>query len=209
VLVATEIAAGFNDPTYGPPGAIDTFVIGPDGQAGPAVSHHTSDAFPFGFAVDNHDQLVLSQIHTPDGLSMGTVSTYQISNSGGVTPIDTKPSGGFLPCWVAVNNDGKLAYVVNTGPAPNPAPVNGFGIGNHGQLTQVSSAPSTAGEFARTDDAFSKDSKYLYVLAPQVGPGAPSHIDEYSVNKDGSLTFIGATPAGANIGIGASGVAAR
>jgi 6-phosphogluconolactonase (cycloisomerase 2 family) len=210
VLVATEIAAGFNDPTYGPPGAIDTFVIGPHGEAGPAVSHHTSDAFPFGFAVDNHDQLVLSQIHTPDGLSMGTVSTYQISNSGGVTPIDTKPSGGFLPCWVAVKNDGKLAYVVNTGPAPNPAPVNGFGIGNHGALTPLSPpAGSTPGEFARTDEALSKDGKYLYVLAPSVGPGAPSHIDEYSVNKDGSLTFIGATPAGANIGIGASGVAAR
>jgi len=41
-------------------------------------------------------------------------------------------------------------------------------------------------------------------------PGAaPSHIDEYRVNKDGSLTLIGATAASANIGIGASGVAAR
>jgi 6-phosphogluconolactonase len=210
VLVATEIAAGFNDPTYGPPGAIDTFVIGHQDKAGPAVSHHTSDALPFGFAIDDHDQLVLSQIHKGDPpFTNGTVSTYQLSNSGGVTPIDTKPSGGILPCWVIVTGDNKVAYVVNTG-AGNPAPVNGFGIGNHGALTPLSpAADSTAGEFARTDEALSKDSKYLYVLAPQVGPGAPSHIDEYSVNKNGSLTLIGATPAGANLGIGASGVAAR
>jgi 6-phosphogluconolactonase len=209
VVVVTEIAAGFNDPTYGPPGAIDTFVIGPHGQAGPAVSHKTSDGFPFGFAVDGKDRLVLSQIHTPDGLSIGSVSTYQLSNSGGVTPIDTKSSGGILPCWVAVTNDNRTAYVVNTG-AGNPAPVNGFGLDSHGSLTPLSpAAASTAGEFARTDEAFSRDSKYLYVLAPSVGPGAPSHIDEYSVNKDGSLTLIGATPASANLGVGASGVAAR
>jgi hypothetical protein len=208
VVVVTEIAAGFNDPTYGPPGAIDTFVIGPHGQAGPAVSHHTSDAFPFGFAIDGKGQLVLSQIHTPDGLSIGTVSTYQLDNHGNVTPIDTKSSGGLLPCWVVVTNDNRTAYVVNTG-AGHPAPVNGFAIGNHGSLTPLSpAAGSTPGEFARTDAALSRDSKYVYVLAPSVGPGAPSHIDEYSVNKDGSLTLIGATPASANLGVGATGVAA-
>ena len=207
VVVVTEIAAGFNDPTYGPPGAIDTFVIGPHGQAGPAVSHHTSDGFPFGFEVDGKDRLVLSQIHTPDGLSIGTVSTYQLSNSGGVTPIDTKSSGGILPCWVAVTNDNRTAYVVNTG-AGNPAPVNGFGLSHSGALTPLSpAAASLPGEFARTDEALSPDSKYLYVLAPSVGPGAPSHIDEYRVNHDGSLSLIGSTPAGANLGVGASGVA--
>jgi 6-phosphogluconolactonase len=209
VVVVTEIAAGFNDPTYGPPGAIDTFVIGPHGQAGPAVSHHTSDGFPFGFDIDGKDRLVLSQIHSPDGLSIGSVSTYQLDNNGNVTPIDTKSSGGLLPCWVAVTNDNQTAYVVNTG-AGHPAPVNGFALGNHGALTPLSpAAGSTAGEFARTDIALSRDSKYAYVLAPSVGPGAPSHIDEYSVNKDGSLTLIGATAAGANLGVGASGVAAN
>jgi hypothetical protein len=206
VIVVTEIAAGFMGP--GPPGAIDTFVIGHNDQAGPAVSHPVSDALPFGFAIDGKDRLVLSQLHGLDPGTIGSVSTYQLSNSGGVTPIDTKPSGGTLPCWVVVTGDNRVAYVVNTG-AGAPAPVNGFGLGNHGALTPLSpAAGSTSGEFARTDEALSRDSKYLYVLAPQVGPGAPSHIDEYSVNRDGSLRLIGATPASANLGIGASGVAA-
>jgi 6-phosphogluconolactonase len=208
VVVVTEIAAGFNGPP-GPPGAIDTFVIGPHGQAGPAVSHPVSDALPFGFAIDAKNQLVISELHGLAPGTIGSVSSYQLTDSGDVTPVDTKSSGGTLPCWVAITNDNKLAYVVNTG-AGAPAPVNGFAIGNHGQLTPLSpAAGSTPGEFARTDVALSRDSKYAYVLAPSVGPGAPSHIDEYSVNKDGSLTLIGATGPGANLGVGASGVAAR
>jgi hypothetical protein len=65
------------------------------------------------------------------------------------------------------------------------------------------------GDFARTDAALSRDSRYLYVLAPSVGPGAPSHIDMYAVDSAGGMTLIGSTPAGANLGVGATGLAAR
>jgi hypothetical protein len=209
VLVATEIAANFNKP--GPPGAIDTFVIGANGAAGPAVSYPTSDTFPFGFAIDAQDHLVLTQVHTPDGKSIGSVSTYQLTASGGVTPIDTKSAGGTLPCWVAITNDSRYAYIVNTG-AGAPTTVAGFGLSSQGALTPLSPVtPATPNEFSRTDATFSRDSKYLYVLAAGLGPPgtAAGHIDEYKVGSGGSLTLIGTTAAGANLGVGVSGLAAR
>jgi 6-phosphogluconolactonase len=207
VIVVTELAAGFAG--VGPPGRIDTFVVGSNGKAGPAVAHPTSDALPFGFAFDNRGHLVLSQIRSPAGNVDGSVSTYNVTDSGGVTAIDTKPSGGILPCWVVVSSDGRYAYVVNTG-AGHPAPVTRFRIGSSGKLTALSPpAASRSGEFARTDAALSRDSKFLYVLAPKVGPGNASHIDAYRRTANGGLKFIGSTAAGANIGIGATGLAAR
>ena len=208
VIVVTEIAGGFMGPG-GPPGRIDTFVVGSDGKAAPAVSHPSSDGFPFGFAFDNKGHLVVSNIRDPAGTAIGSVSTYDVSDSGDVTPIDTKPSGGVLPCWVVVTNDGRYTYVVNTG-AGLPAPVTFFGLSPSGALTPLGPpAASLPGEFARTDAALSRDSKFLYVLSPSVGPGSPSHIDAYRLAADGSMTLIGSTPAGANLGIGATGLAAR
>jgi len=208
VIVVTELAGGFNEPG-GPPGRINTFVVGSDGKAGPAVSHPSSDALPFGFAFDNKGHLVVSNISSLAPGAIGSVSTYEVSDTGDVTAIDTVSSGGTLPCWVVVTNDGRFTYVVNTG-AGLPAPVTFFGLSSKGELTPLGpAAASSPGEFARTDAALSRDSKFLYVLAPSVGPGAPSHIDEYQLGADGSMTLIGSTPAGANLGIGATGLAAR
>jgi 6-phosphogluconolactonase (cycloisomerase 2 family) len=214
VIVVTELVGGLLK--GGPPGAIDTFVVGADGKAGPAVAHPTSDTFPFGFGFDNKGHVIVSQLHVPDNKTIGSVSTYAISSSGGVTPIDTKSSEGVLPCWNVTTSSGNFTYVVNTG-AGLPASVKGFGLSASGGLTPLGAPVVGAGEFARTDAALSRDSTYLYVLSPQVvPPGAvpgvtpvPSHIDEYRLGGDGSLTLIGSTPAGANLGIGATGLAAR
>ena len=210
VIVVTDLAGGF-DTGPPPPGRIETFVVGSDGKAGPAVSHPSSDGFPFGFAFDNTGHLVVSNVHDPAGLIPGSVSTYNVTDSGAVTPIDTKPSGGVLPCWVVITNDGRFAYVVNTG-AGLPGPVTYFRLSPKGKLTPLSPpAASAAGEFLRTDAALSRDSKFLYVLSPGFGPPgtSPSHIDEYKLGANGRMTLIGATPAGANLGVGATGLAAR
>ena len=203
----TEIAGGFMA-TATPPGRINTFVVGANGKAGPAVSHQSADGFPFGFAFDNRNHLIVSNIRNPAvPTTIGSVSTYTVTNAGGLTPIETKTSGGILPCWVVVTDNGRYVYVVNTG-AGHPAPVTRFGLSATGALTPLRpAAASRPGEFARTDAALSRDSKFLYVLAPKVGPGGPSHIDAYKIGANGSLTFIGATPAGAALGIGATGLA--
>jgi 6-phosphogluconolactonase len=206
VIVVTEI---FGDFMTGPPGKIDTFVVGEDGKAGPAIEHPSSDVAPFGFAFDNAGHLIVSNIHDPNGL--GTVSTYELTSSGGLTPIDTKPSGGALPCWVVVSNDGRYVYVVNTGAGP-PTLINSFGLSSSGSLTPLSPpAGPQPGDFLRTDAALSSDGAFLYVLAPGFGPPgtSASHIEAYRLNSDGSMTFVAATPADANLGVGATGLAAR
>jgi 6-phosphogluconolactonase len=208
VLVVTEIAGGFMGP--GAPGRIDTFVVGTDGKAGAAVSHPSTQPFPFGFEFDNRGHLVVSSILNPaDPTTIGGVATYNVNDAGVVTPLDTKSAGGILPCWVVVTNDGRHVYVVNTG-AGHPAPVTWFSLSPSGVLTpRTPAAGSLPGEFARTDAALSRDSKFLYVLAPQVGPGSPSHIDAYQLRANGSMKLIASTPAGADLGKGATGLAAR
>ena len=208
VIVVTELVGGLI-PGPGPPGSINTFVVGADGKAGPVTSYPSSDLFPFGFAFDNKGRLIVSNIVNPEvPTTIGSVSSYDVSASGVVTAIDTVSSGGILPCWVVVSNDGRVAFVVNTG-AGFPAPVTSFGISPSGELSPLGSAPSEVGDFARTDAALSRDSRYLYVLAPSVGPGAASHIDAYALDSAGGMTPIGSTPAGANLGVGATGLAAR
>ena len=210
VLVVTEIAGGFMS-AAGPPGRIDTFVVGTDGKAGPAVSHPSTQPFPFGFEFDNRGHLVVTNIidPTPGATTIGGVATYNVSDAGVVTPLDAKPAGGILPCWVVVTNDGRHVYVVNTG-AGHPAPVTYFSLSKSGVLTpRAPAAGSLPGEFARTDAALSRDSKFLYVLAPSVGPGSPSHIDAYRLAANGSMKLVGSTPAGADLGKGATGLAAR
>jgi 6-phosphogluconolactonase (cycloisomerase 2 family) len=205
VIVVTELTGGYNT---GPPGRIATFVVNAHGQAGPPVSHPSSDILPFGFAFDNNDHLVVSNIHDPSGASNGTVASYTVSNSGNVTPIDLKDSGGSLPCWVSISKDGKFAYVVNTG-AGLPARVTHFRL-NHGNLTPQAPPAEHPGDFAQTDIGMSRGSRYVYVLSPQVGPGPPSHVDQWRRHRDGHLTYIGSTPADpADMGVGTTGLASN
>ena len=204
VIVVTELAGGGDS---GPPGKIDTFVVNSHGQAGPAVSHDSSDPLPFGFAFDNSDHLVVSNIHSLEPGVTGTVSSYEVSNSGNVTPIDTKQSGGHAPCWVAIADH--VAYVVNTGGGEGPARVVNYRLSHHGTLTQEGTVEHP-GDFAQTDVSLSENNRYVYVLAPSVGvPGQTSHIDAWRRDHDGSLTFIGSTPADSDMGVGATGLAAN
>jgi len=207
VLVVTELSGGFPF-SMGPPGKIVTFVVGSHGQAAPGVSHPSSDLLPFGFAFDSNSHLVVSNIHDLTPHAIGSVSSYEVSNSGNVTPINTVSSGGALPCWVSISKDGKYAYVVNTG-AGDPAVTTRFRLGHNGTLTPEGAPAGHAGDFAQTDIDQSRGSRYVYVLAPSVGPGPPSHIDIWRRHHNGSLTYIGSTAPDPDMGVGVTGLAAR
>jgi 6-phosphogluconolactonase (cycloisomerase 2 family) len=208
VIVVTELSGGFPFST-GPPGRIVTFVVGSHGQAAAGVSHASSDLLPFGFAFDSSDHLVVSNIHDLALHAIGSVSSYTVSNSGDVTPINTVSSGGALPCWVAISKDNKVAYVVNTGAGADPARTTQFRLGPNGTLTPQGAPAEHTGDFAQTDIDMSRGGRYVYVLAPSVGPGPPSHIDIWRRHHDGSLTYIGATPADPDMGVGVTGLAAN
>lgn len=207
VIVVTELSGGFPFLT-GPPGKIVTFVVGAHGKAAPGVSHQSSDPLPFGFAFDSHDHLVVSNIRDLAPHAIGSVSSYAVSNSGDVTPINTVSSGGALPCWVSISKDNKVAYVVNTG-AGDPARTTRFRLAPDGTLTAKGAPAEHAGDFVQTDIDMSRGSRYVYVLAPGLGPAPPSHIDIWRRHHNGSLTYVGQTPADPDMGPGVSGLAAN
>ncbi len=187
VLVVTEV--GMN--------LIDTFVLGHGDTPGPVTATPSASMFPFGFAFDPSNRIVISELTSMMGT--GSTSTYNLTGAGAVSPIDTEGTNGILPCWVAVTPDGRYVFVVNTG-AGMPAPISRYSLGPNGKLTLLGLTPSAAGEFARTDEVLSGDGRFLYVLVPSVKAGNTSHIDEYAVSG-GNLTLIGATPSTLAVGV--------
>jgi 6-phosphogluconolactonase (cycloisomerase 2 family) len=198
------------------PGSIDTFVLDRNDRPGTANPNTPTTPLPFGFEFDNRNNLVMSQVSAPPELGLpGNTATYDLDRrTGDLTPIDTETSAGVAPCWVVVTNDGRHTFVVNTGGGP-PGPQFAATIARYrlhwwkSDLTFLGLTPENnaeGDEFARTDEALSRDSRFLYVLKP--GIFAPnSQIDMYRVERDGNLTFIGNTPP---VGPeGQSGLAAR
>ncbi len=185
------------DPTLATPVAtdsIDTFHISASGAASAATPHDATTPFPFGFAFDPKDRLIMSQVTSLTVPGAGDTASYNVAPSGALTPISTVASKGTAPCWVTISRNGKFAYVVNTG---GGAPTGGFTsqyrVFPNGSLKLLGNTPVRK-EFALTDETLSSDGHYLYVLATGATP-ATHHIDEYRVGANGLLTFIGQTPA--------------
>jgi len=192
-LVVTLLATASGPPPIGgTSGTIDTFSVGWNGAAGPASANDSTTNFPFAFSFDPFDRLVTAQITSLITPGLGDAAVYRFSGSGGLTAIDTEPTGGEAPCWTAITPDGRFVFEVNTGGGAGPAQVVTF---RHrlldGGLVLQGATPDL-GEFAKTDVMLSADGRYLYVLAP--GLFGPSHVDAYSVGTDGSLKLIEQTP---------------
>jgi 6-phosphogluconolactonase (cycloisomerase 2 family) len=184
---------------------IDTFVLDSSDKPLAATPFPSSTPLPFGFAFDLRNRLVVSQLSNPMTLQ-GHTATYDVSSSGGLAANNTQSSQGTAPCWVAITKSGRYVFVVNTGGGA-PATIARYRLENSGVLTFLGLTPPNGNEFARTDEVLSRDSKYLYVLAPSIMKGNTSHIDEYRVGSGGSLTLIGVTPS--TLAVGASGLDGR
>jgi len=186
------------DPTLATPVAtdsIDTFKVSASGAASAPTAHDATTPFPFGFAFDPNDHLLMSQVTSLTVPGAGDTASYNVAGSGALTPITTQPTKGTAPCWVTVTSNGKYAYVVNTGGgAPTGGFTSEFRVFPNGGLKLLGNTPVRKNEFALTDETLSGDSHYLYVLSTGASP-ATHHIDEYKVGGNGILTFIGQTPA--------------
>lgn len=206
-VVVTELATvGSGGP---PPGLITTFKVNSDGTTGAGQSTKSQTPLPFGFAFNDNNTMVLSEVNDPMGTTDGSTSSYSFNSSTG-TPAPAGPpltSGGALPCWVSLTNDGTRAFVINTG-AGRPAGAARYNVGPTGVLSSTGVKTAPSGTFLWTDPAQSSDSKYLYVLAP-TGPQKQktSHIDQYKIGSSGSLKFLGSTKK--NMSAGVSGLDGR
>jgi 6-phosphogluconolactonase len=213
-----------------PKGVLDTFVVSRNGKAGPANENASDDYGPFGFAYLNSRKLLVSNTgninnpgQPPDPtnpmLFTGTTSSYTLDRSGNVVPNGGPvASGGRGACWIVITGNHKYAFVTNSlstfPPGDGKGGIARYAVAPNGTLTllgQTDVTPSTPpGAAFPTDLTLSQDGRYLYVLVPTLNMPSPpndtSHIDVYRVGRDGSLTWIQATPA--TLPAGASGMAA-
>lgn len=163
---------------------ISTFLIDKNGAAGPAIPNPATGSFPFGFDWDARDHLFVSNENT------NTVSSYEVTRAGTLTPIDEEPTGGISPCWLVVTKDNKFAYVTN----PISFNTVWMRIEHDGTVARIGESPNTG---LSTDEDISDDNRYLYVLVTDADfttfEFGPAHLDQFRIEKDGSLTFLGTT----------------
>jgi 6-phosphogluconolactonase len=173
---------------------IDTFVVGRDGTAGPAVTTPSVGGGPFGFDFDRAGYLLVSDAALSTGQSGAT--SYDVAQDGAVTangpavPIDQAAA-----CWLAAA--GGFAYTANAGSGS----IGRYAIATDGALTALGSTLVENDPTAKPlDEGVSGGQNYLYVLA-----GGLAQIVGYQVGAGGSLTQVTTAPVAAgSVGIGAS-----
>jgi 6-phosphogluconolactonase (cycloisomerase 2 family) len=176
-----------------------TYDVDSDGQTSGPATHASAGTTPFGFAFARGDLLIVSEAFggAPDA---SATSSYRLAGTGLELVSGSVGTTETAACWTVVTNNGKFAYVTNTGSGS----VTGYRVANDGTLTLLDDdgvTGSTGPGSTPIDAAFSGNSRFLYVLT--AGNGG---ISAFSVAKDGSLTSIDAV---SGLPSGSVGIAAR
>jgi 6-phosphogluconolactonase len=173
---------------------IDTFMVGRDGQAGPAITTPSTGGGPFGFDFDRAGHLLVSDAALATGHSGAT--SYDVADNGTVTANGPAvPTDQAAACWLAAA--GRFAYTDNAGSGS----IGEFAVAPGGALTLLGNMLVENNAASHPlDEAVSADQHYLYILANGL-----SQIVGYRVGHDGSLTQVTTAPVAAGSGgIGAS-----
>src|SRR5947208_3118029 len=163
------------------------FDVGDDGVAGAAVAQPSAGASPFGIAFGHDGVVIVSE-------AAGSASSYRQSDdtldviSGAVT--DTQRAS----CWISVTKSARLAYVSNTGSGT----ISSFQISGKGELSLLNAVAANPGG-APIDSAFSRDSRFLYVVDSATGKTLIFR------NSDSRLSPVGTV----SIPAGSQGIAAQ
>lgn len=173
---------------------IDTFVVGRDGDPGPAITTSSVGGGPFGFDFDRAGHLLVSDAALSTGQSGAT--SYDVAPDGAVTangpavPIDQAAA-----CWLAAA--GGFAYTANAGSGS----IGRYAVAPDGALTALGSTLVENDPTSKPlDEGVSADQHYLYVMAGGLG-----QIVGYQVGADGSLTQLTTAPVAAgSVGVGAN-----
>jgi len=180
---------------------IDSFTVGRNGLLTAASNSPLAaqGLGPFGseFRPTNSDQLFVSNAHNV-GAGTGTISVFDDSRTGALTPIAGSPFADdqTAPCWVEITHNGQFLFTVNTGSGE----ISRYSISPNGTLTLIGSTPvSRTGGVGAVDARLSPDGRDLYVDESRIGK-----VGEFAVNG-GDLRELrsspvalpaGATPAG-------------
>lgn len=162
---------------------IDTFVIGKDGAAGPAVPQASNAQTPYGIGFTSRNLMIVANENFSDVFA-STVSSYN-ARGGSLAPVSVESADSGAACWVAITKDGKFAFITS----PFTGQIVGYSIGHDGTLSTVVHLddPGTA----VLDESLSQDGRFLYVLSSN--GFVSDQVLTYRVNTDNTLTRIGAT----------------
>lgn len=163
-------------------GSIELFATARDGSlAQDPVTTASSDPSPFGFSFDDNGHLLVSEA------AGAAASSYAVQRNGHLAPISASVANGqAASCWLA--SSGHFAYTANAGSST----LSGYRVDDSGHL-RLLSKDGVSGRLpsgsAPTDTKFSRDGRFLEVLAPGTGD-----INTFFVLGNGELVFLGDTP---------------
>jgi 6-phosphogluconolactonase len=178
---------------------LDTYTIDENGLPSAPIDNASNGMTPFGFAFNNLGFLVVSEAFG-GAPNQSAASSYSAAEDGTLSVISgSVPNSQTASCWVVTTNNGRFAFISNTGSGT----ISSYGIGSgDGTLTLTNSvAGNTGTSSAPIDMALDNSSHFLYVLA-----GGLQSVVSFRVQFDGSLTLID-TDGG--LPLGAQGIAAR
>src|SRR5262249_14685855 len=148
---------------------------------------------PFGFAFNNADTLVVSEAFG-GATNQSAASSYIGRNDGTLQMISgSVPNSQTASCWVVIPNNGKTAFVSNTGSGT----ISSYNISpTDGSLALLNAAAANTGAgSAPIDMTLSVNSQYLYVLL-----GGSQSVAAFHIENNGDLTMVdtaGGLPLGA------------
>jgi 6-phosphogluconolactonase (cycloisomerase 2 family) len=166
---------------------VDVFAVNIlGGLSAKPVVNSLPGTVPFATTFDPKGHLVLAEA------GPSAVATFTVNRDGTLTGIASEATGQAATCWIV--GTGTKVYVSNAGSGS----LSGYQAGSAGSLTALG---NTATDPGTVDATVTSDGDYLYAET-----GANGIVDEFRVNKDGSLTSIGSvTVPGA---VGGEGIAA-
>jgi 6-phosphogluconolactonase (cycloisomerase 2 family) len=127
---------------------------------------------PFALTFESENRIVLAE-------AAGFVATFDLSQDGTVTQLDSVPTSEEATCWITAVG-GRFLFASNAGSAS----LSGFRSQAGGALLDPLGVTGT--EAGTVDSASSPDGRDLYVQA-----GVPGAVDEFSVAGNGALAAIG------------------
>lgn len=164
--------------------SIDVFRVGLFGP-GHAVVTTLPGAVPFAVDFDRAGHVVVAE-------AANAVATFALRADGTLRQLDSVATGQQATCWIV--GTGHRFYASNAGSGT----LSGYRTARTGALTPLS---VTATDGGTVDATITADRHYLYAQT-----GAAGIVDEFAVNRDGTLRSIGSvTVPGA---VGGEGIAA-
>src|SRR5687768_10158667 len=185
LLVVTEKATNL----------IDVYPV-ENGIAGPPVSHPSAGMTPFGFAFAKRNDLIVSEAFG-GAPGASAVSSYNVDNDTFEVISPAVGTTQTAACWVVISNNGKYAYVTNTGSGS----ISSYRIENDGTIHLLDAQAGLTGEGSSPIDmALNNSGRFLYAL------GANSDtISIFQVRENGTLKSLD----NVSVPAGAVGLAAR